>query len=217
MENDAARLVGEANRIALKIARTEYRKALGLTYIYWSTIALAYSILYVVVYEFNIAALMSSKNGGISSAMIGIIISILYVLIFTVTISRRFGRALRIVGLNRSGEIRRRNSLYIYAGSILLSAIVGMLIALSYVATSTAYTLVSMVLGSLFAFTIVFFLMYKPMIVLGVKLKYYDFLAWITFIISEAVGPLYYVAYYVYPIFWVFAGTLSLLEVIEGG
>ena len=212
VERDAIQLINEANRIALRIARIEYRKALGLAYIYWSTMTLIYSVLYIIVYEFRITALMSNTGSAIISAIVGTS----YGLIFALTIVKRFRRALRVANPNFSEKPRWRYLLNTYIGLILIVIYIGVSIALSFALTPAMYMLAFMVLSFLFAFIVGFFLMYRPMVGLGVRVRYYDYLAWVSFIISVVVGPLYYAAYYVYPIFWVFAGTLSLLEVIEG-
>ena len=213
MERNAIQLISEANRIALRVARVEYRKALGLTYIYWSTMTFIYTILYVAIYEFRVTALMSN----IGNAIIPAVVSTSYGLVFVLTIVKRFKRAFMIANPNYPKTSRWKYLLKTYIGLILIIIFIGAYMVLSFTLTSAMYTFAFMVLNFSFAFVVVFFLMYRPMVSLGVKVRYYDYLAWVTYIVSVLLGSLYYVAYYVYPVFWIFAGTMSLLEVIEGG
>ncbi|GAB6943804.1 hypothetical protein [Vulcanisaeta sp. JCM 14467] len=213
MERDAIQLISEANRIAFRVARIEYRKAIGLAYIYWSTMTFIYTILYVAIYEFGVTALMNN----IGYVIIPAVVDISYGLIFVLTIVKRFKRAFIIANPNYPKTSRWKYLLKTYIGLILVIIFVGAYTVLSFMPVSATYTLASMVLNTSFAFVVVFFLMYRPMVGLGVKVRYYDYLAWVTYIVSVLLGPLYYVAYYVYPVFWIFAGTMSLLEVIEGG
>ncbi len=201
MEDDTARLIDEANRIALRVGRAEYRKAMGLAYIYWSSLSIAYFILFAAVYEFNIKALMSGIASGVATAIIGV----LYVIVFIEVVLRRFKRIPRIKGSSA------RKSYYYYVPFI------AMVVAFDLVVSIINNTIVYAALSALFAFIVVFFYVYKPMIAYGVRPRYYDYTAWIVYVISMPIGPLYYIAYYAAMAAWMFAGMASLLEVIEGG
>ena len=167
----------------------------------------------MAIYEFRITALTNNIGYAIIPAVVGV----LYGLVFVLTIVKRFKRAFIIANPNYPRKSRWRYLLNTYIGLILIIIFIGAYMVLGLTPTPAIYTLASMVLNLSFAFVVTFFLMYRPMVRLGVKVRYYDYLAWITYIVSVLLGPLYYVAYYVYPIFWIFAGTMSLLEVIEGG
>lgn len=201
-EDDIIRLASEANRIALRVSRTEYRKFMGLAYIYWSSLSIVYSIFFAVVYEFGIKAMANSLITSIATS----IISILYTAVFIKVILGRFKRTLVI---KRGGYTKRY--LYYYL------PIITLIIVFNLVLFITNNVIICSIIGAIFALVIVVFYMYRPMVTYGVRPRYYDYMAWIAYVLSMIIGPFYYVAYYIALAVYMFAGMASLLEVIEGG
>ncbi len=84
MVEDVRRLIEEADQIARRVSRLTHRRALGLSYIYWSSITTAYGILFTAMYEFDIKAL----QGWLANVVAGLIFMTYYLVYRAVVLSR---------------------------------------------------------------------------------------------------------------------------------
>ncbi|GGP20990.1 hypothetical protein GCM10007981_11290 [Thermocladium modestius] len=197
-----------ANRIAVGIARFEYRKAMGISYIFWSTVSISFAALYSAISELGIRnsylPLPMGLYGFLSMSVV-----ILYIVIFYGTIINRFSKAFEIFNSVKYGikSSHRR----------LLSLALAMLLSIAYYFAYELTTVLSVAFLAVLSSTLLFIFLYRPMTIMGVRPRYYDYIAWTAYIVSMSLGLMFYFLYYIMTLLWVYAGMASLLEAMEHG
>ncbi|WP_069808101.1 hypothetical protein [Vulcanisaeta thermophila] len=187
----------DADDIALRITRYEFRKAMGIYYIYWSTITITFSILYFLAQEFPLII-----NQGVAN-VIAIVIVILYVILSYFILGGRFSRV-RV-------RYSRARALIMY---IVFSVLIALIIYLELTPRYAGYTIMAALLYAL----LIVVMTINGFVKVGVKPRYYDYAAMGSFIVcfTLGLGYMYYSMLYVLSLIWIYAGIRSLLEVIEG-
>lgn len=188
--DDVKKLIEGADRVARRVSMPVHRRAMGLSYIYWSSISTAYLLVFATAYEFNIKAL----EGWMGGVVAGLIFALYYV-VYRATVLRRMPKT----------GIRR---IYVLAAWPIVAA---------YFATyALSRDVAAQVLaGTAFGLYLAFFY-WKIVDALSLEPRPYDYAAWAAFAAAMAAGPFYYVAWYAAQLVWVLAGVASLLEAEEG-
>ncbi|BFI75825.1 hypothetical protein [Sulfurisphaera ohwakuensis] len=183
--------IKDAEKLAKRILTHKIRKSLGEYYIFWSTYVVIEGILYSI--------------SSIHSLLIYFLIPLL--LIYIAYTSVIFHKAYSKREFLHSSKNRLRYVLF----TALMLSIIGLWVYTLIMLNDFSYYIVS---DAVFT-TIISILIYDTARDTG-KVRYYDYVAIITFIISMLLGPFNSLFYYLYFFFWVYAGVKSIVESYEG-
>ncbi|MBB5254319.1 hypothetical protein [Sulfurisphaera ohwakuensis] len=183
--------IKDAEKLAKRILTHKIRKSLGEYYIFWSTYVVIEGLLYSI--------------SSIHSLLIYFLIPLL--LIYIAYTSVIFHKAYSKREFLHSSKNRLRDILF----TALMLSIIGLWVYTLITLNDFSYYIVSDAVYT----TIISIFIYDTARDTG-KVRYYDYVAIITFIISMLLGPFNSLFYYLYFFFWIYAGVKSIVESYEG-
>ncbi|BAB66094.1 hypothetical protein [Sulfurisphaera tokodaii] len=182
--------IQEAEELAKRILKHKIRKTLGIYYIFWSTYIVSIGILYSIP---NLQFLSTY-----------LFISILFVYLTYTSIL--FYKAYRVREILEPPEYKSKYILF----TAILFIIIGVWIYTLTIFNYFSYYIVSIVIYTAIVSEQIFQIARDT----G-KVRYYDYIAIITFIASMMLGSLNYHLYYLYFFPWIYAGVKSIIESYE--
>ena len=193
---DVGETVRKAENLARRIVRRRLRKSLGVYYLVWSTYAVSAGLLYSIVQNLPPGEPLRSL------AIVAVLLAYMAYtwVIFYYASSRRELLSGRW-GLSRLG--------YALVAAIVTAAVGAWTYSLFLLHSALYDEFSAAAYSSIIAVQIYFVARSTG------SVKYYDYLAIASLLVSLLLGPLYYALYYVYSFFWVYAGARSIEDSYE--
>lgn len=200
-------LIKSAEKIAFKTVKYELRKAIGKYYILWST----FPVLFYLIYSINPNLLNNFYSLFVSAIVYAFYLletflffrnaNRLYVKFSEIFLRRKSANEINSASFNRKIRV------LFYA---LISVAYFAVIYSGFYISNLTLILFGISVGSFF----VIISLYIPLKIVGIK--YYDTIAFITFLINNAALSFgYYYVSYIFSLSWLYAGYKSLMEIIE--
>lgn len=192
--------IKEAEEFARIILAKKVRKALGEYYILWSTYPILVSFIYLILSSY-VPSLVYLTN-YISLGLVGV-----YVAYTSLLFSRTFSKR-RILNPNIEKRVLRKGRLAVWA---VFSAILSILIYLMFTSNNMTNLIFYSLMYSIFIVSITYNIAKYTM-----KIRYYDYIALGSFILSMSLGPINFAFYYIATLTWIYAGVKSIIDSYEG-
>ena len=183
--------VEEAEKLAKRILTRKIRKSLGEYYIFWSTFVVVLGIIFFIPFTQSLIPYLYT----------------LLVLVYAGYTEVIFYKAYSKREFLRTPKSKLKYFLFI----TLILAAVGVWAYLLDTLNDFTFDALSDVIIT----TIISILLYDVVRDTG-RVRYYDYLAIASFVLSNMLGPFNYLFFFIYFFFWVYAGVKSIIESYEG-